>query len=313
MAARATLANQTGKGFRELVGVVVNAGKMDKTVTVRVGGTKWHKGVQKYFKTPQNHLVHDPNNSLRLGDVLSIVPGWRTSRHKRHIVNRMILPAGVPLDKRPPIPTEDERLATREADFMAKKLRKAAAKGTVIEKALQEASERLPREIEAACNKIAHSGVGRMLREKGELEARLEEEDAKMRKKLDRQLAWFRDTDMMAALRYKRGEISNAEWEAKFYESRDKIPPPLRSRQFRIAELGSEVIAAVEVAEKKAAAEQEGVLEVEQAAVEAESESQEVEALGSDTNVEALKAEQVTVENIIETTEVDIADRKSVV
>ena len=47
MATRATLANQTGRGFRELVGVVVGAGRMDKTVTVRVGGTKWHQGLAK--------------------------------------------------------------------------------------------------------------------------------------------------------------------------------------------------------------------------------------------------------------------------
>lgn len=59
MAARATLANQTGKGFRELVGVVVNAGKMDKTVTVRVGGTKWHKGVQK-VNSKTNTLLNKP-------------------------------------------------------------------------------------------------------------------------------------------------------------------------------------------------------------------------------------------------------------
>ncbi|KAL1841017.1 hypothetical protein VTJ49DRAFT_4976 [Mycothermus thermophilus] len=132
MAQNATQAAKTAyRTFRELHGVVVSAGLMDKTVKVRVGGQKWNSFVKKFFDDPKTHLVHDPNNSLRLGDVVAITPGWRVSKSKRHVVKHIISPgSGVPIDKRPPIPTEEERLAEREADRAAKaerrKYRKAA-------------------------------------------------------------------------------------------------------------------------------------------------------------------------------------------
>ncbi|CRK17944.1 hypothetical protein BN1723_011456 [Verticillium longisporum] len=60
---------------KELHGVVVSAGLMQKTVKVRVGGQKYNRKVQKMFTTPKSYLVHDPNSSLRTGDVVSIMPG----------------------------------------------------------------------------------------------------------------------------------------------------------------------------------------------------------------------------------------------
>ncbi|KAL2163675.1 hypothetical protein VTH06DRAFT_5733 [Thermothelomyces fergusii] len=115
--------------FRELHGVVVTAGTMDKTVKVRVGGQKWNSFVQKYFDDPQTHLVHDPNNSLRLGDVVAITPGWRVSKSKRHVVKHIIAPgSGVPIEDRPPIPTEEERHAERAARRAAKEQRRSIRK-----------------------------------------------------------------------------------------------------------------------------------------------------------------------------------------
>ncbi|SPO01309.1 related to ribosomal protein [Cephalotrichum gorgonifer] len=113
---------------RELHGVVVSAGLMQKTVKVRVGGRKWNSQVQKWFSDPKQHLVHDPNSSLRLGDVVAITPGWRTSRTKRHVVKRIIAPASVPIEERPPVPTQDERIAAYEAKKSEKDRRRAARK-----------------------------------------------------------------------------------------------------------------------------------------------------------------------------------------
>ncbi|KAL2135688.1 hypothetical protein VTI74DRAFT_7369 [Chaetomium olivicolor] len=112
--------------FRELHGVVISAGLMDKTVKVRVGGQKWNAFVKKFFDDPKTHLVHDPANSLRLGDVVAIQPGWRVSKSKRHVVKHIIAPgSGVPIEGRPPVPTEAERLAEKEADRTAKQARRA--------------------------------------------------------------------------------------------------------------------------------------------------------------------------------------------
>ncbi|KAL2109569.1 hypothetical protein VUR80DRAFT_2313 [Thermomyces stellatus] len=113
---------------RELHGVVVSAGLMQKTVKVRVGGRKWNSQVQKSFSDPKEYLVHDPNSSLRLGDVVAIKPGWRTSRTKRHVVKHIIAPAGTPIEERPPVPTEEERIAEYEAKKKAKDERRAARK-----------------------------------------------------------------------------------------------------------------------------------------------------------------------------------------
>lgn len=80
-------------------------------------------GVQ-HFKRPEHHLVHDPNDSLRTGDIVAIVSGWRTSKHKRHVVSRIIAPWGPPLEERPRLPTLEER----EAEHAAKRAKKVERK-----------------------------------------------------------------------------------------------------------------------------------------------------------------------------------------
>ncbi|KAM4057998.1 ribosomal protein [Hirsutella rhossiliensis] len=120
---------------RELHGVVVSAGLMQKTVKVRVGGQKWNKVVNKWFADPKHYLVHDPNSSLRTGDVISIVPGWPTSQHKRHVVKHIIAPYGVPIEERPPVPTLEERITERETKKAAKDQRKAVRRTEDDEKA----------------------------------------------------------------------------------------------------------------------------------------------------------------------------------
>ncbi|PHH68008.1 hypothetical protein CDD82_921 [Ophiocordyceps australis] len=110
----------------QINGVVVSAGLMQKTAKVRVAGRKWNKIVKKWFADPKHYLVHDPNSSLRTGDVVSIVPGWPTSQHKRHLVKHIIAPFGTPIEQRPPIPTLQECIAQREAKKAAKDEKRAA-------------------------------------------------------------------------------------------------------------------------------------------------------------------------------------------
>jgi small subunit ribosomal protein S17 len=140
------------KVSRELHGVVTSAGLMQKTVKVRVGGKQWNPRVQQVrawsfsalllpnwsvnhgaypqmLAKPKHYLVHDPNSSLVTGDVVSIVPGWRTSRHKRHVVKHIIAPYGPPIEERPPVPTLEERIAERDEKKRLKDERRAA-KGT---------------------------------------------------------------------------------------------------------------------------------------------------------------------------------------
>ncbi|KAH6890988.1 hypothetical protein B0T10DRAFT_484116 [Thelonectria olida] len=124
------MSSQVAKAARrvthELHGVVVSSGLMQKTVKVRVGGQKWNKVVNKWFADPKTYLVHDPNSSLRTGDVVSIVPGWPTSQHKRHVVKHIIAPFGAPVEERPPVPTLEERIVEREAKKAAKDERRAS-------------------------------------------------------------------------------------------------------------------------------------------------------------------------------------------
>ncbi|RBR17639.1 uncharacterized protein FIESC28_06463 [Fusarium coffeatum] len=136
------MSSQVAKAARrvthELHGVVVSAGLMEKTVKVRVGGQKWNKIVNKWFADPKHYLVHDPNSSLRTGDVVSIVPGWPTSQHKRHVIKEIIAAHGVPAHERPPVPTMEERIAEYEAKKAAKDERRVARRQEEESKRLEE-------------------------------------------------------------------------------------------------------------------------------------------------------------------------------
>ncbi|KAL2203888.1 nucleic acid-binding protein [Sarocladium strictum] len=112
----------------DLRGVVVSAGLMEKTVKVRVGSQKWNKVINKWFAEPKHYLVHDPQSSLRTGDVVSIMPGWPTSQHKRHVVKEIIAPYGTPIEERPKIPVLEELIAERDAKKAAKDVRRASRK-----------------------------------------------------------------------------------------------------------------------------------------------------------------------------------------
>ncbi|KAI2602975.1 nucleic acid-binding protein [Hypoxylon fragiforme] len=109
------LAGAARHAHKIMKGIVVSAGRMDKTVKVKLGGLRWEEKVQKYFKQPRCELVHDPRNSLRQGDVVSITSSWRVSKDVRYVVQDIIAPFGDPIDERPPIPTLEERIQERSA------------------------------------------------------------------------------------------------------------------------------------------------------------------------------------------------------
>jgi hypothetical protein len=71
-------------------------------------------------------MVHDPASSLRTGDVISISSGWRVSKNVHHVVRSILAPFGEPIEARPPVPTEEQRMAERVAKSDAKMSRKRA-------------------------------------------------------------------------------------------------------------------------------------------------------------------------------------------
>lgn len=80
------------------------------------------------FHSAEQHLVHDPNNSLITGDVVEL-HRLHVSRRVRHVVASVIAPFGTPLEARPPIPTPDDRLAAyKEARFRKLKRRELRVK-----------------------------------------------------------------------------------------------------------------------------------------------------------------------------------------
>ncbi|KAF2634536.1 nucleic acid-binding protein [Massarina eburnea CBS 473.64] len=108
------------------VGVVVSAGKMDRAVKVRIAGQEWNKKFRKHFPSPQTHLVADPQNSLVEGDVVRIASGFRTSKSIRHVVTAIVAPFGAPVEERPPVPTDEQRMDGLIKKRILKDVRSAA-------------------------------------------------------------------------------------------------------------------------------------------------------------------------------------------
>ncbi|KAI0098381.1 nucleic acid-binding protein [Daldinia grandis] len=121
----AAAVNVVRRAGKEMHGVVVSAGLMDKTVKVKLGGLRWEPRVQKFFKAPRFRLVHDPANSVRQGDIVAIEPSWRVSQHVRHVVKDIIAPYGAPIEQRPPVPTLEARVVERAAKRAARDERRA--------------------------------------------------------------------------------------------------------------------------------------------------------------------------------------------
>ena len=86
----------------------------------------------QYYADQTTHMCHDPNNSLIIGDVITM-HRLHASSQVFHVVGEVLAPFGKPLALRPPVPTPDERLAAykkkRFAKLHRRGLRQRAAKG----------------------------------------------------------------------------------------------------------------------------------------------------------------------------------------
>jgi small subunit ribosomal protein S17 len=69
-------------------------------------------------------LVHDPNNSLVVGDVIEL-HAERYTKHVAFVVGSIVSPFGKPVEDRPPVPTGDDRLAAYKEKRFAKYKRRA--------------------------------------------------------------------------------------------------------------------------------------------------------------------------------------------
>lgn len=91
------------------------------------------------------------------------------SRSKRHVVKRIIAPAQIPVEERPPVPTEEERWAEALAKRAAKDERRSIIKEA---KAIREAAEiNSKREKRKLAKKAAKDAAA----DKAELEQQAEE------------------------------------------------------------------------------------------------------------------------------------------
>ncbi|KAL6707805.1 hypothetical protein ACN47E_003705 [Coniothyrium glycines] len=107
------------------VGVVVSAGKMSKAVKVRIAGQEWNKKFRKHFPSHTTYLVRDPNNSLVEGDVVRITSGHRTSKAISHVVTSIVAPFGEPVEKRPPVLSQQQLEEERVRERLLKDVRSA--------------------------------------------------------------------------------------------------------------------------------------------------------------------------------------------
>jgi small subunit ribosomal protein S17 len=57
--------------------------------------------------------------------VITIQNGWRVSKHVHHVVSSIIAPFGPSIEERPPVPTEEERIAERERKRAEKDARRS--------------------------------------------------------------------------------------------------------------------------------------------------------------------------------------------
>ena len=81
----------------------------------------------------QNYLISDPRSSLRAGDVVKIAAERQVSRHIKHVVTEIVVPWGPSIEERPPVMSEEERMAIwrgkKEAKMERQKARETGATG----------------------------------------------------------------------------------------------------------------------------------------------------------------------------------------
>ncbi|CCU97757.1 unnamed protein product [Malassezia sympodialis ATCC 42132] len=73
-------------GATTLTGIVTKAGVMAKTVTMTVAKTKTHPKLLKTYVRHTKYLVHDPDNSLSIGEHIRAQACRPLSARKRFVV-----------------------------------------------------------------------------------------------------------------------------------------------------------------------------------------------------------------------------------
>ena len=112
-------------GGRPGPAVVVSAGKMQKTVKCRQMKQIYDRHLRKDFYKPVHFLVHDENDSILEGDVITTARS-RHSRHVHHTLDSIIAPFGKPIEARPKVLSAEERQALYDEKRKAKVLRRAS-------------------------------------------------------------------------------------------------------------------------------------------------------------------------------------------
>lgn len=80
---------------RRLVGRVIS-NKMDKTVVVAIERRKMHPIYGKVVKTTKTLMAHDESNAIQMGAMVRLVESRPLSRHKRWVVEEVLLAKGAP-------------------------------------------------------------------------------------------------------------------------------------------------------------------------------------------------------------------------
>jgi len=57
---------------QRMTGVVVSAGKMEKTITVKIDRLVWHLKLHKQFSRSKKYLVHDEKGEAKMDDVVVV-------------------------------------------------------------------------------------------------------------------------------------------------------------------------------------------------------------------------------------------------
>lgn len=133
--------------------VVVSAGKMTKTVKVRMVRPEWNRYLRKvgagfpsvysrpllsmqtnariiipqYFYRDAKMLVNDPTEALCEGDVIRMMPELHSKRVK-HTVSEIVAPFSKPISERPPLLTQQQREEMKERERIDK-IRRRAMRG----------------------------------------------------------------------------------------------------------------------------------------------------------------------------------------
>lgn len=71
-------------------GIVVSAGKMDKTIVVAIVSSQQHKLYKKFVKKTNKFKVHDEKNEANIGDTVLIMETRHLSKDKYYRLVKII-------------------------------------------------------------------------------------------------------------------------------------------------------------------------------------------------------------------------------